>query len=186
MSTRVVYQTTSMYDRLLIVVHWRQPTAGQDQSAKRIRRRNRRCTQHLSPALSTSITNADGASSSAGTMNHAEWNVVECSDEESYFEADKHYRTTAEGGRIWEPSGEDIVHLYEEIHSKGFNQLDWQCPGKLSPSQLEHLEEEPLDNNCSGLVGQTQAKSEFDFDNDFEDNTFRATATRVPKRSQGL
>lgn len=95
---------------------------------------------------------------------------VECSDEEGYFEPQIVYRTKEDGSRIWEPRGEDIVLLYEEIEAKTFNPLDWKCPGRISPSQLDQLEAKVKANETNDSINTSQIKSEFDFDNDFDDD----------------
>lgn len=98
---------------------------------------------------------------------------VECSDEEGYFDRAVNYRILpAGGGRIWEPSGGDIARLYGEMETVGFNKLQWQCPGRISPSQLQT---ESIDGqfenkeDSDSLTTGSQTKSKFDFDNEFDD-----------------
>ena len=124
---------------------------------------------------------------STGGNTNQNWSV-ECSDDENYFEPSDNYRISSDGTRIWEPSGVDIVRLYEEIEANGFNKLEWQCPGRISPSQLNQDANDgqysQLDDSNS-LTNQT--KSKFDFDNEFDDASFKKTSnTRVAKRAQGL
>lgn len=129
-------------------------------------------------------------------QQNSNWSV-ECSDEEGYFESNVNYRRLpAGGGRIWEPSGEEIGRLYGEMETVGLNRLQWQCPGRISPSQLAQETtdgqfENPEDSNS--LAGGSQTKSKFDFDNEFDDeespsfNAGASSGNRVTaKRTQGL
>lgn len=53
--------------------------------------------------------------------------VVECSDDELATEA-------KESGDNWEPTPNEIMTMYELLESKGVLDLEWQCPGRRSPS----------------------------------------------------
>ncbi|KAJ6220011.1 hypothetical protein RDWZM_005823 [Blomia tropicalis] len=123
---------------------------------------------------------------SQAVQDDSNW-VVECSDEEDYFEPNIEYRTV-NGIRVWEPSGEDIVRLYEEIEANGYNKLEWQCPGRISPSQLNQdnvVNDQSDETEINDDVNDKKDKSKFDFDIDFDDDDdqFNASSARVPKRA---
>lgn len=129
------------------------------------------------------------ASSTTQDSHHCS---VECSDEETYFEPSESYRSTASGSRIWEPTGDAIGRLYEEIETTGVNKLEWQCPGRISPSQFNL--QEPDDGQFTALeeggslAGGDQTKSKFDFDDEFDNDNFGSSSNAkvAAKRTQGL
>lgn len=49
----------------------------------------------------------------------------------------------------WEPKPEDIIRLYTTLEKKGILELEWQCPGRRSPSvhsgDSEIFERKPSD-----------------------------------------
>ncbi|KAH7644151.1 uncharacterized protein LOC124493345 [Dermatophagoides farinae] len=103
---------------------------------------------------------------------------ADCSDEETYYEPNVHYRIHPihRNVRLWEPSGMDIVTLYEQIKTNGYVELEWKCPGRISPSQLtdnQQMDEsnDGQRNNDKESGDQEQVeKTEFDFDNAFDDD----------------
>ncbi|KPM09779.1 PAXIP1-associated protein-like protein [Sarcoptes scabiei] len=101
--------------------------------------------------------------------------LAECSDEEQFFDPNEKYRQLKIGSRtvrIWEPSGSDIANLYEEIKEKGVVDLEWQCPGRISPTEYDSMMNAKSESPNTSSTDQTQAdKTEFDFDNDFDDET---------------
>lgn len=114
---------------------------------------------------------------------------VECSDEEGYFDSAINYRQLpAGGGRIWEPSGEEIARLYGEMETVGFNRLQWQCPGRISPSQLQTETTDGQFENAeegNNQAGGAQTKSKFDFDTEFDDEELPSFSTGTPSNSSG-
>ena len=114
---------------------------------------------------------------------------VECSDEEGYFDSAINYRQLpAGGGRIWEPSGEEIARLYGEMETVGFNRLQWQCPGRISPSQLQTETTDGQFENAeegNNQGGGAQTKSKFDFDTEFDDEELPSFSTGTSSNSSG-
>ncbi|OTF78282.1 PAXIP1-associated protein-like protein, partial [Euroglyphus maynei] len=105
---------------------------------------------------------------------------ADCSDEETYYESNVHYRShpTQRNVRLWEPTGVDIVNLYEQIKTNGYVELEWKCPGRISPSQLtdddqqmNELNDAKRNDEKDEIDGNEQVeKTEFDFDNAFDDD----------------
>ncbi|KAH9415076.1 hypothetical protein DERP_013546 [Dermatophagoides pteronyssinus] len=102
-----------------------------------------------------------------------------CSDEETYYESNVHYRLhpSNRNVRLWEPSGVDIVTLYEQIKTNGYVELEWKCPGRISPSQL--TDDQQMNESNDGKQNNEQEsndheqveKTEFDFDNAFDEDS---------------
>ena len=125
------------------------------------------------------------------SMNIRDNEQIDCSDDENYFSQDVHYRTSSDGTRVWEPCGDDIVLLYEEIELKGYVPLEWQCPGRISPTQFDQINKEKssITESNNSSTNNDQTKSEFDFDNDFgfdDGDTLSTSNSRVTKRTQGM
>ncbi|CAN7997272.1 unnamed protein product [Ixodes hexagonus] len=90
-----------------------------------------------------------------------DWRVC-CSDDEK-FPA----RTTdARGNPSWEPNPEEIIELYSSLSKKGVLDLEWQCPGRRSPS-VHSNESDGADRRAAE---EDEAKpvepNEFDFDDE--------------------
>lgn len=114
--------------------------------------------------------------------------LAECSDEEKYFEPNVKYRTNGNNNRIWEPSGEDIYELYQQIKMNNVVELEWICPGRISPSQLDQINKEQNGQNDSKTEESEQTtKTEFDFDNEFDNdsNLLKNSKSRVLKKPTG-
>jgi len=118
---------------------------------------------------------------------------VECSDDENYGNSQDNFRLV-DGKRIWEPTGEQIGQLYQQLESKGFIELRWQCPGRRSPSVHSLINTINSQKNCETSDHDTNNTdnlktelNEFDFETDFNNESTIGTKVQPRKRSnQGL
>lgn len=118
---------------------------------------------------------------------------IECSDEETYFPSGQSFRCLpATGERIWEPSGAEIVKLYEEIESKGYNELEWQNPGRISPSLLtaaaenEANQKKTAEEKIDSSSDQKTAFDDFDFDDPFGGGGGGQTKLNAKRSQHGI
>lgn len=92
---------------------------------------------------------------------------VSCSDEEKYLPP----RDDHGVGRPsdWEPKPEEIARLYATLVEKGSLDLEWQCPGRRSPS-IHSNESDGADRRAvEENEMKTSEPNEFDFDDEGPD-----------------
>jgi hypothetical protein len=114
---------------------------------------------------------------------------IECSDDENYSNFEDNYRVV-NGKRIWEPNGDQIESLYGELETKGFIELKWYCPGRRSPSvnslinTINSQKTDILDPNHDNDINKSNHLNEFDFEQEFNNETNHSINTKVnqPKR----
>lgn len=103
----------------------------------------------------------DAEEKDVSTTEDEEWSVPH-SDEESYS-----YSETSGGQSAWEPSPADIIQLYQVLGSKGILDLEWQCPGRRSPSvhsnESESIDKRPMDSEDNN---KNFEPNEFDFEDE--------------------
>ncbi|XP_067122687.1 PAXIP1-associated glutamate-rich protein 1 [Centruroides vittatus] len=94
------------------------------------------------------------------TESEEDWRVS-CSDEEK------------ESCRIWEPKPEEILDLYIKLEKRGILDLEWQCPGRRSPSvhssESECVDRKQMDDEDLKL--KRCEPNEFDFDDEMSDGS---------------
>lgn len=99
-------------------------------------------------------------SASAATDTDDNWRV-NCSDEERFNPAKERGVNTP-----WEPKAEEILRMYTILSEKGVLELEWQCPGRRSPS-VHSNESDGADRRA---VEENETKTvepnEFDFDDE--------------------
>lgn len=124
-----------------------------------------------------SVDNEVGSSQEKSTRHNAlveeDENGVCCSDEELYD------CSWGRGGQ-WHPPPSEIVKLYNLINEKGIVELDWQNPGRRSPSPPT----ETVDSRFDKVTVEEEDKppTEFDFDDLFTEGV---TAKITPRRTPG-
>ncbi|UYV71999.1 hypothetical protein LAZ67_9001527, partial [Cordylochernes scorpioides] len=101
--------------------------------------------------------------------------IIECSDDEY-----------ASNSKNWEPSPEEIISLYTELHEKGILELEWKCPGRRSPS-VHSAETESVDKKAQedeDAANKRTEATEFDFDEEISEPT--ASSNLTTRRRTGL
>ncbi|GIY84175.1 uncharacterized protein CEXT_590311 [Caerostris extrusa] len=86
--------------------------------------------------------------------------VIDCSDDE--------LSSSVKDNNSWEPSPDEIASMYETLDIKGTLELDWQCPGRRSPSTNSMKSDLNEKGPASNDNGKTEVEpNEFDFNDEF-------------------